>query len=144
MSRSFFAVLRDGKRYADKWPHHSVVAAMAESRIIPITRKAISWTPGIAVLNAALTWQFMPQEQLAPGLMLSLIMLSLPLQGLYWLGWRSRQQLKPMLRSWYKELRDKLRKQGVECQPQGEKGPEYMDLAIILRKALETLPPEEH
>ena len=57
---------------------------------------------------------------------------------------RSRQPLKPMLRSWYKELRDKLRKQGVECQPQGEKGPEYMDLAIILRKALETLPPEEH
>jgi len=49
-----------------------------------------------------------------------------------------------MLRNWYKELRDKLRKQGVECQPQGEKGPEYMDLAIILRKALETLPPEEH
>lgn len=144
MNRSFFTRLREGKTYADLWPHHSVVAAMPESRVIPVTRKAIRWTPPVAVLNAALTWQFMPADKLAPGLMLSFVMLSLPLQGLFWLGWRARQRLKPSLRSWYHELRSKLIKQGVVCQPQGAKGPEYMDLAYILREALKTLPPDEH
>ena len=144
MSQSFFQTLRDGKTYAETWPHHSVVAAMAESRVIPMTRKGVKWVPGIAVINALLTWQFLPQEQLATGIMLSLIMLSLPLQGIYWLGWCSQQQLKPQLKRWYLELRQKLEAQGIPIKAANNKAPRYMDLAIVLRQALDQLPPHEH
>lgn len=144
MGQSFFQTLRDGKVYSEKWPRHSVVAAMTESRIIPMTRKGVSWVPAIAVFNAALTWHFLPSEQFATGIMLSLIMLSLPLQGIYWLGWRSQQKLKPQLKHWYFELTQKLKAQGVPVNSSHHKGPRYMDLALVLRQALDQLPPHEH
>ncbi|MGM0481344.1 MAG: terminus macrodomain insulation protein YfbV [Pseudomonadota bacterium] len=144
MRRNFLQVLKDGRAYAKEWPHHSVTAAFTESRVIPITRKGEQWAPAIAVLNAVLYYQFMPPAQLAQGMMLSLIMLSLPLQGLYWLGWRAKQPLSPRLRSWYKELQNKLKVSGEHCQPKGLKGPDYHDLAVIIRRALDTLPPHEH
>lgn len=144
MKRNIFQVLKDGRDYARTWPHHSVTAAFSESRVIPVTRLGERWTPAIAVLNSALFYQFMPTEQLAQGILLSLIMLSLPLQGLYWLGWRARQPLSPRLKSWYKELQDKLKGSGEVCYPKGRKGPDYFDLAVIIQRALDTLPPHQH
>lgn len=144
MKRNFISVIKEGRDYAKTWPHHSVTAAFAESRVIPITQLGERWTPAIAVLNSALFYQFLPAEQLAQGILLSLIMLSLPLQGLYWLGWRARQPLSPRLRRWYKELQNKLQASGEVCRPNGARGPDYHDLAVIIRRALDTLPPHEH
>ena len=144
MRRNFLKVISEGREYAKTWPHHSVTAAFTESRVIPVTRLGERWTPAVAVLNAALFYQFMPTEQLAQGMLLSLIMLSLPLQGLYWLGWRARQPLSLRLRAWYKELQDKLKASGKPCYPQGASGPDYYDLAVIVRQALDTLPPHQH
>lgn len=144
MARNFFNVLGDGKRYAKEWPHHSVTAAFTESRVIPVTRFGEKVTPAIAVLNAVLFYQFLPAQQLPQGILLSLIMLSLPLQGIYWLGWRAKQPLSPRLQRWYKELQAKLQRSGETCRPEGKYGPNYQDLATIIRKALDTLPPHEH
>ena len=144
MKPGIIKVLKDGRDYGKEWPHHSVTAGFTESRVIPMTRLGERWTPAIAVLNSALFYQFMPATELAQGILLSLIMLSLPLQGLYWLGWRARQPLSPRLKHWYKELQEKLRSSGEDCQPKGHKGPDYYDLAVIIRRALNILPPHEH
>lgn len=144
MRRNFLQVIKDGRDYAKEWPHHSVTAGFSESRVIPMTQHGERWTPAIAVLNAVLFYQFMPTDQLAQGILLSLIMLSLPLQGLYWLGWRAKQPLSPRLKRWYKELQEKLKASGENCRPQGTDGPDYYDLAVIIRRALDTLPPHEH
>ncbi|RUO81456.1 DUF412 domain-containing protein [Idiomarina tyrosinivorans] len=137
-------LLRDGSRYLTQWPQHSVVATMTESRVVPATQLGIKWIPAIAVMNVFAYLEWLPKEQLSQGLIMSLVMLSLPLQGLVWLGWRSKQPLQPHLIRWYKELQQKLRSSGGEVpQPQQAK-PTYMDLARILRRALDTLPPHEH
>lgn len=143
MRRGFLQVLKDGYRYADEWPRHSVTVGFVETRVIPAARFGEKVTPPIAVLNALLVWQFLPTEQLAQGILMSLIILSLPLQGWYWLGWRAKQTLSPRLRHWYKELQNKLQGSGETCQPTGEYGPNYYDLAVIVRRALDTLPPHE-
>ncbi|EKE86873.1 terminus macrodomain insulation protein YfbV [Idiomarina xiamenensis] len=141
---SLWVTLRLGVKYANDWPKHAVVAAFQESKVVPATRFASRWMPAIAVLNAALHWQWQGTLALAPAMMLSLFILSLPLQGYLWLGWRAAKPLPPSLRRWYQELKDKLQASGEQVPRASQGGPLYLDLARLLKQALTVLPPSEH
>jgi len=137
MSQSFWQSFKDGQAYAAIWPKHSVVAAMTESRVVPAVRLAARWMPALAVLNFVLQWQLQGLAMQPQGIVTSLFMLSLPFQGWYWLGKRANSKLDARLQHWYLDLAQKL-----QVQPRPE--PRYMDLAKLIRKALQELPPDQH
>ena len=136
-------ILKDGQRYAERWPKHAVVAAFKESQIVPATRIGMTMMPAFAVINLMVQWQFNQQSFTPLAIAASLFLLSLPLQGLYWLGLRSRRELPPQLLSWYQELAKKLRQSRSDLRVKTEQVT-YMDLALLLRKVLSILPPEDH
>lgn len=137
MASSFWQVFRQGQTYARIWPRHAVVAAMTETRVVPAVSIAAKMMPAAAVLSFLVQWQTFGQALLPQATVTSIFLLSLPLQGWYWLGRRSEAPLPPQLLRWYQDLAAKLKVKG-----QGE--PTYMDLARILRKALNELPPDQH
>jgi|TARA_B100001059_G_C17818843_1_gene576975 hypothetical protein len=140
---SVFRLFKDGHQYAKRWPRHAVVAAFRETRLVPLLRLMEKWVPAIAVVNAVLHWQFL-HAYWQQGLMTSLVILSMPLQLMAWFGWRANQPLPIRLRSWYWELRDKLKQSRAVLERPSTGGPTYMDLATVLQKALAVLPPEQH
>lgn len=137
MAHSLWQVLQSGQKYAALWPHHSVVAAMTETRVVPAVKFAAKFMPALAVINFLVQWQWQDEALLPQAIVTSLFLLSLPLQGWYWLGRRALSPLDPRLKHWYLELTKKLK-----MQPQAK--PIRMDLARVLRRALDELPPDEH
>lgn len=59
MSHSIWQVLQSGQKYAAIWPHHAVVAAMTETRVVPAVKFAAHWMPGAAVVNFLVQWQWL-------------------------------------------------------------------------------------
>lgn len=137
MKLSLWQVFKTGHQYAAIWPHHAVVAAMTETRVVPAVQFAAKWMPAVAVVNFIVQYQWLGNGMLPQALVSSLFLLSLPLQGWYWLGRRAVSKLDPRLQHWYLELAQKL---AIQPRPK----PTRMDLARLLRKALQELPPEEH
>ncbi|CAB0150188.1 hypothetical protein PSI9734_00753 [Pseudidiomarina piscicola] len=137
MAHSLWHVLQSGQKYAAIWPHHAVVAAMTETRVVPAVKFAAQWMPAVAVVNFLVQWQWLGSAMLAQAVVSSLFMLSLPIQGWVWLGRRALSELEPSLHQWYLELAQKL---GV--QPRNK--PTRMDLAKLIRRALAELPPDQH
>jgi len=134
--------LKDGQRYAERWPRHAVVAAFTESKVIPATTIATKMMPAFAVINLLVQWQFHGQDFTPTSVATSLFMLMLPLQGLYWLGKRAREPLTPQLQVWYQDLAKKLKQSDPNAAIREGKVT-YMDLALLLRKILAILPPDE-
>ncbi|MDN7124108.1 terminus macrodomain insulation protein YfbV [Pseudidiomarina terrestris] len=137
MSHSIWQVMQAGQRYAAIWPHHAVVAAMTETRVVPAVKFAAQWMPAAGVVNFLVQWQWLGETLLPQAIVSSLFLLSLPIQGWFWLGRRALSELDPRLKHWYLELAQKL-----SVQPRSK--PTRMDLARLLRKALDELPPDQH
>ncbi|MCH8492070.1 MAG: DUF412 domain-containing protein [Idiomarina sp.] len=136
--------LKRGAEYLKLWPNHAVVGNLAESKFVPATKLGVKVLPIAAVLNFYVQFQYLGSELLPQILATSLFILVLPLQGYYWLGKRAYQILPPALNNWYFELQNKLNAAGEDIRlPGHRKGPCYVDLARVLRKALAVLPPEE-
>ncbi|RUO31824.1 DUF412 domain-containing protein [Aliidiomarina sedimenti] len=138
-------VFANGWRYMKLWPNHAVVGALPEAQIIPLTR-LVSWMlPAAAVTNFGVQWFWLGTEHLPMIIMASMFLLLLPLQGYYWLGKRAYSELPLNLRGWYFELQSKLQVAGQDVRlPSHRPGPCYIDLALILRKALSELPPDQY
>lgn len=127
------------------WPNHAVVGGLPEAQVVPLTR-LISWLlPIAAVVNFAVQWTWLGAEHIGHITAASIFILLLPLQGYYWLGKRAHAELPLSLRAWYFDLQAKLQSAGEDVRlPSHRPGPCYIDLAIILRKALSILPPEDY
>lgn len=138
-------VLQHGWEYMKLWPNHAVVGALPEAHVIPLTR-LISWMlPAAALVNFAVQWTWLGSAHAGTIITASVFLLLLPLQGYYWLGKRAYSELPLHLRAWYFELQSKLQAAGRDVRlPSHRPGPCYIDLAVILRKALNILPPEQH
>lgn len=138
-------VCRQGWQYMKVWPNHAVVGALPEAQVIPLTR-LVSWLlPVAAVANFAVQWTWLGADYAGTIIAASVFLLVLPLQGYYWLGKRAYSQLPLHLRAWYFELQARLQATGHDVRlPSHRPGPCYIDLAVILRKALSSLPPEQH
>lgn len=87
-SVNFFSLFRRGQHYAKTWPMEKRLAPVfVENRVIRMTRYAIRFMPPVAVFT--LCWQIALGGQLGPAVATALFALSLPMQGLWWLGKRS-------------------------------------------------------
>ncbi|MDF7681446.1 terminus macrodomain insulation protein YfbV [Enterobacteriaceae bacterium ESL0689] len=129
----FFSLFRRGQHYAKSWPLDKRLAPVfAENRIIRATVYATRFMPPLAVFT--LCWQIALGGSLALAVTTALFALSLPLQGLWWLGKRSVTPLPPSLLNWFYQVRDKLQLAGQALAPV-ERTPDYQALADTLKRA---------
>jgi uncharacterized protein len=123
-----------GQHYLQLWPREKSLAAMfPENRIIAAVEFGMRWLPALAILSLVVQFHF-GQASLWPGVVTSvLFMVSLPLQGYYWLGHRAETRLPPSLSRWYNEINEKMG-QGHHAQQ-----PRYLELAETLNQAFKKL-----
>ena len=139
MFDAFFGKLRDGQRYMNDWPmQRELYLLFPEARVISATRLAIKWMPPAAIVCAAVMLQVNGMAYAPQSLTLALFFLSLPLQGLLWLGHRSNQTLPPSIKAWYQEIHSKMREQGCNVAIT-RSTPRYRELALLLKKAFKEL-----
>ncbi len=121
------------------WPMRKELAPMfPEPRYIKATQFAIRVMPAVAVISVLSQMVFHNDDAIPQAMIIALFSLSMPLQGLLWLGRRSRTDLPPSLATWYRELHDKLENEGNAMQPVKAK-PRYVELAQVLNLAFKQL-----
>ena len=123
-----------GQHYLQLWPKEKSLAALfPEHRVISALEWAVRVLPAMVVMSLLLQWQW-GKPELWPVVVSSVFfMLSLPLQGYYWLGQRAETLLPPSLSRWYVEINQKL------GQGQHRANPRYLELAETLSQAFKTL-----
>lgn len=139
MSQSIASLLRDGQTYMKDWPMKKELnAVFPEARVISATQFSLRWMPPTALICAYVMVQVNGMDYLPQAIALAAFFLSMPLQGLLWLGYRSNQALPPSIRAWYQEIRMKMREHGYDIAV--SKGqPRYKELALLLKKAFKEL-----
>lgn len=139
MQQTFSSLMRDGYHYMNTWPTAKELNIhFAEGRVIAATRLGIKAMPILAVVSCALMLQVNGSGYLPQALAVAGFFITLPLQGLLWLGHRSNQILPPGLRHWYKEIHAKLEAQGCSIQA-AKLRPRYKELAELLKTAFREL-----
>ncbi|MCZ4338794.1 terminus macrodomain insulation protein YfbV [Shewanella colwelliana] len=139
MTIKVLKTLGEGRRYMKTWPMVKQLSFyFPEYRVVRATMLAIKLMPVLALFAGASQvylygWAFLPQ-----AITIALFFLSLPIQGLLWLGWRAQHPLPLTLFDWCNALSNKLQGMGVACAPLGAKAC-YRDMAIILKVAFERL-----
>lgn len=131
--------LRDGQKYMDIWPMRKELNAIfPDQRIIKATRFGVKVMPAIAAISLLTQMAFDNYQALPQAIVVALFALSMPLQGMWWLGNRSNTQLPPALASWYRELHQKIVETGFALEPLRSR-PRYKELAQILNRAFRQL-----
>ena len=139
MLSNLFSHLITGHDYSKTWPvKPQLYAIFPECRIIKATQFAVLILPLVAIVSfciqvATLGFDFMPQ-----ALAMACLILSMPLQGYYWLGKRAQQPLPVSLVNWYGQLETKLLEQGVSVEASSAKL-KYADMAVLLNLAFKEL-----
>lgn len=135
---SLWQSFRNGQDYMGIWPMRKELAMFPELRYIKATRFAMRVMPAVAVLSVLSQMAFNNYDALPQAITMALFALSMPLQGLWWLGKRSRTILPPSLATWCREIHDKITSEGYALQPLRSR-PRYLDLAQILNRAFKQL-----
>ncbi|MGI9896918.1 terminus macrodomain insulation protein YfbV [Vibrio natriegens] len=131
--------LKDGQNYMEIWPvRKELNAVFPEQRIIKATRFGIKVMPAVAAISVLTQMAFNNYSALPQSIIVALFAISLPLQGIWWLGTRSNTKLPPSLASWYRELHHKIVESGFALEPVKTK-PRYKELALILNRAFRQL-----
>lgn len=138
---SIWTFFRDGQSYIKEWPlRKELMTILPENRIIKATQFAIKVMPAVAVISVLTQMAFNNYDGLPLAIIVALFALSLPLQGLFWLGKRRQTQLPPALAGWYRELHQKV---VVEVEQDASSPlnarPRYQELAHILTRAFKQL-----
>ena len=137
--KSIWQAFRHGQQYMAIWPVRKELAVMfPEPRYIKATRFATRVMPAVAVMSVLSQMAFNNHDALPQAIVVALFALSMPLQGLWWLGKRSRTELPPSLASWYREIHDKIISEGYALQPLKSR-PRYLELAQVLDRAFKQL-----
>ncbi len=131
--------LKDGQKYMDTWPMRKELNALfPEQRIIKATKFGIKVMPAIAAISVLTQMVFNNSQGMPQAVIIALFAMSLPLQGIWWLGNRSNTMLPPGLASWYRELHQKVIESGFSLEPIKSK-PRYKELALVLNRAFRHL-----
>lgn len=131
--------LQDGQKYMDSWPMRKELSPIfPEHRIIKATRFGIKVMPAVAVISILTQMSFQNMQAMPQAIVMALFAISLPLQGMWWLGSRSNTKLPPALAGWYHELHQKILESGFALEPAKRK-PRYKELAVILNRAFRQL-----
>ena len=139
MSLSVAAMLKDGQQYMKIWPMQKALYALfPECRVIAATRLAIQVAPPLALISCAVLIDQYGKGYIPQAITIAAFFLSLPLQGLMWLGFRSNQQLPPPIQAWHADIYDKMKREGCKMQALAEQ-PRYKELAQTLKTAFDEL-----
>jgi len=131
--------LKDGQKYMDIWPMRKELTPLfPEQRIIKATRFGVKVMPAVAAISVLMQMAFQNQQAMPQAIVMALFAISLPLQGMWWLGNRSNTQLPPALAGWYRELHQKILEAGGALEPIKAK-PRYKELATTLNRAFRQL-----
>lgn len=132
-------MVKDGQQYMQTWPMKRQLYTMfPEYRVIAATKLSMKVMPAIAVLTVLVMVNVHGHELLPQAIAMGAFVLSLPLQGLIWLGHRANQALPPSLLSWYLDIHQKMQQQGCALQHANRK-PKYKELAALLKTAFDEL-----
>ncbi|MFC1234923.1 terminus macrodomain insulation protein YfbV [Vibrio sp. F74] len=131
--------LRSGQKYMDIWPMRKELSPIfPEHRIIKATRFGIKVMPAVAMISLLMQLSFQNMQAMPQAVVVALFAISLPLQGIWWLGNRSNTKLPPALAGWYRELHQKIQESGFALEPAKAK-PRYKELAVLLNRAFRQL-----
>ncbi|MBE8168083.1 MAG: DUF412 domain-containing protein [Shewanella sp.] len=142
MNISIVKNIHDGHRYMKTWPMVKQLSYFfPEYRVVKATQLAIFSMPLLAAVTAASQLYFAGWSALPQAIIYALFFISLPLQGLIWLGWRARHPLPLTMFDWGQQLSNKMLSMGISCKPLNGKAC-YFDIAILLKLAFERLDAE--
>jgi uncharacterized membrane protein YfbV (UPF0208 family) len=131
--------LKSGQEYMRIWPmQKQLYALFPECRIIAATTFGMKVMPAVAVIVVVIQLQYLGFDVLAQSITMGIFFLSLPVQGILWLGHRSEQELPPQISNWYKDIYVKMQQHGCQLQRQSIK-PTFKELAVLLRTAFKEL-----
>lgn len=133
-----YSTLQAGQKYLNTLPNQKKLSLfMPDYRLIGWVKFAARVMPPFACF--AMVWQyFFPdpeQATVANATLTALFALSLPFQGLFWLGRRAKTPLPLSLLGWYEELSQKLIREQQKIELQAV--PSYQDFANLLKLAEE-------
>lgn len=124
-------LLKDGQEYMRICPKDAhLKTTFPEIKIIHLTRLGIRFMPPLAII--VFIWQYYMHAPLIASVITILFALSLPIQGILWLGKRSQMPLPLTLLTWFNELKQKL----ISHRILGERAsirPTYMELMKLLK-----------
>lgn len=134
-----YHTLQAGQRYLNTFPNQKKLGLfMPDYRLIRLVKFSSHFMPAFACF--ALVWQYFfhdPEPSiLANATLTALFALSIPFQGLFWLGRRAKSPLPLGLLQWYEELRQKLISEQHNIADQAF--PSYQDFANLLQLAEKT------
>lgn len=139
MKLSFLTLLQDGQHYMKLWPEQKVLNSfLPEGRVIAATKLAIKVMPPLAIVSCASLLQVNGNAFFPQALAVGAFFLTMPLQGLMWLGHRSNQPLPPGLNHWYKEIHEKMSEHGCRLEVL-KRYPKYRELARLLKTAFKEM-----
>lgn len=141
MSRQvgFIHSMKDGQQYMDIWPMRKELNPLfPEARVIKATKFAIKVMPAVAAIAVLTQMAFDNASAMPQAIVVALFAISLPLQGMWWLGNRANTPLPPALAAWYRELHQKVLDSGFALEPIKNK-PRYKELASVLNRAFRQL-----
>ncbi|KHT35831.1 terminus macrodomain insulation protein YfbV [Vibrio sinaloensis] len=131
--------LRDGQKYMDAWPMRKELNMLfPEQRIIKATRFGVKVMPAIAAISVLTQMAFNNYDAMPQAVIMALFAISMPVQGMWWLGNRANTQLPPSLAGWYREIHQKIVESGFALEPMKAR-PRYKELAHILNRAFSQL-----
>ncbi|MFT4993232.1 MAG: uncharacterized membrane protein YfbV (UPF0208 family) [Paraglaciecola sp.] len=139
MAQTLTTLFKDGQRYMHTWPmQKQLYGLFPECRVISATKLSMKAMPPLAVLTVAVSYHYLAAEYLPQAIATAAFFISLPLQGLLWLGHRSNQVLPPATHHWYQDIYHKMQLQGCALQrPQAR--PKFKELASLLKTAFDEL-----
>ncbi len=124
--------VQTGRLYAKKWPMRKELAPLfAEFKVIKATELAVTVMPILAMFTLFFQLNYLGSDFLPQAIASALFFISLPLQGLLWLGKRAQTPLEPAMHKWYNELHTKMVANGYQTQL-NENKPRYLELANLL------------
>ncbi|MDP2560222.1 terminus macrodomain insulation protein YfbV [Psychrobium sp. 1_MG-2023] len=132
-------LIEQGRLYQHLWPQQRELSAIfPEGRIIALCKLLQKVAPMIASLSFVVQFLYFGEDVIPRALAMSLLVLSIPYQGLIWLGHRSKQPLSRNLLSWCSEVRTQMINAGMSVKPIHAKA-SYMDMAQLLNDAYSKL-----
>lgn len=134
-----YSTFQAGQRYLNTLPNQKKLNLfMPDYRLIRLVKFAAKVMPAFACF--AMIWQYHftdPEQSItANATLTALFALSIPFQGLFWLGRRAKSPLPLSLLDWYEDLRQKLIKENHQIADQAM--PSYQDFANLLQLAEKT------
>ncbi len=139
MQKGMLGLIKEGQSYRKLWPLKKELAAIfVEYRVIKATNLAIAVLPMVAVLSFMVQVNVLGSHYTPQAIASALFLLSMPAQGLYWLGKRANTQLPLSTASWYHKIHQQMTEEGCR-PPKSAARPRYKELAELLKHAFEKM-----